>query len=153
MERKLTLWTVKPALLRTCKCLAAPHWTTKDGGVWGLQTTRQACVLCVRVGGRGARRQSLGTTPGMPSLQAKQEHGEHLGEGLQAAAAEAATVTATRAAPSAHLQFEATQLLKPADKSLHSAGFQLQNLKRVWEQREKGKNQVLSVLCSDCVKV
>lgn len=37
--------------------------------------------MCVRVrdGGRGARRQSLGTEPGMPLLRAKQEHGEPRG--------------------------------------------------------------------------
>lgn len=40
-----------------------------------LQLMGLVCV-CVRDGGRGARRQSLGTEPGMPSLEAKQEHGE-----------------------------------------------------------------------------
>lgn len=91
-----------------------------------LQTMRQACALCVRVGGRGARRQSLGTEPGMPSLQAKQENGEHSGEGLlttAAAAAAAATAMAARVAPSARLHAGATQLFKPADQSPHSAGF------------------------------
>lgn len=56
-----------------CKCLTAPHWSNEDEGA-----TIDGAGLCVRVsdGGRGARRQSLGTEPGMPSLQAKQEHGE-----------------------------------------------------------------------------
>lgn len=40
-----------------------------------LQLMGLVCV-CARDGGRGARRQSLGTEPGMPSLEAKQEHGE-----------------------------------------------------------------------------
>lgn len=88
-----------------CKCLGAPHWSDEDegaatDGVWFV------CV-CVRDGGRGARRQSLGTEPGMPSLQAKQEHGEPLGERslatTAAAAAAAATAMAECAAPSAFL--------------------------------------------------
>lgn len=58
------------------------------------------CV-CVRDGGRGARRQSLGTEPGMPSLQAKQERGEPLGERSLATTAAAATAMAACAAPSA----------------------------------------------------
>lgn len=42
-----------------------------------LQLMGLVCVcVCERDGGRGARRQSLGTEPGMPSLEAKQEHGE-----------------------------------------------------------------------------
>lgn len=56
-----------------CKCLTAPHRSNEDEGA-----TIDGAGLCVRVsdGGRGARRQSPGTEPGMPSLQAKQEHGE-----------------------------------------------------------------------------
>lgn len=56
------------------------------------------CV-CVRDGGRGARQQSLGTEPGMPSLQAKQEYGEPLGECSLATTAAAATAMAKCAGP------------------------------------------------------
>lgn len=47
---------------------------------WGSHS-RRGWLVCVRVrdGGRGARRQSLGTEPGMPLLRAKQEHGEPRG--------------------------------------------------------------------------
>lgn len=55
--------------------------------------------MCESMGGRGARRQSLGTEPGMPSLQAKQEHGEPLRERSLETAEEAATVMAEPAAP------------------------------------------------------
>lgn len=56
-----------------CKCLTAPHWSNEDEGA---TIDGAGLCVCVRDGGRGARQQSLGTEPGMPSLQAKQEHGE-----------------------------------------------------------------------------
>lgn len=87
-----------------CKCLAAPHWSDEDEGA---TFDGAGLCVCVRDGGRGARRQSLGTEPGMPSLQAKQEHGEPLGErslATTAAAAAAATATAECADPSALLR-------------------------------------------------
>lgn len=59
-----------------------------------LQLMGLACVYVREDGGRGARRQSLGTEPGMPSLQAKQEHGEPQGAGLLAITA---AVTASEA--------------------------------------------------------
>lgn len=86
--------------LWTCKCLAAPHRSMRGATIDGA-----GLCVCVRDGGRGARRQSLGTEPGMPSLQAKQEHGEPLGERLLATpAAAAATATAECAASSALLR-------------------------------------------------
>ncbi len=87
--------------LCTCKCLAAPHWSSEDVGA---TTDGAGLCVCVRDGGRGARRQSLGTEPGMPSLQAKQEHGEPLGERSLATTAAAATAMAECAAPSALLR-------------------------------------------------
>lgn len=89
--------------LCTCKCLAAPHWSDEDVGATTDGAGLCVCV-CVRDGGRGARRQSLGTEPGMPSLQAKQEHGEPLGERSLATTAAAATAMAECAAPSALLR-------------------------------------------------
>lgn len=47
----------------------------------------------MRDGGRGARRQSLGTEPGMPSLEAKQEHGEPSRECLLATTEAAASAS------------------------------------------------------------
>lgn len=83
-----------------CKCLAAPHWSNEDEGA---TTDGAGLCACVRDGGRGARRQSLGMEPGMPSLQAKQEHGEPSGERSLATTAVAATAMAECAALSALL--------------------------------------------------
>lgn len=110
-----------------------------------LQTMRQACALCVRVGGRGARRQSLGTEPGMPSLQAKQENGEHSGEGLlttaAAAAAAAATAMAARVAPSARLH-AGRRSFSSLLISHRTQVFKCKNLKRIGKKREKEKEQL-----------
>lgn len=116
-----------------------------------LQTMRQACALCVRIGGRGARRQSLGTEPGMPSLQAKQENGEHSGEGLLTTAAAAATAMAARVAPSARLHAGATQLFKPADQSPHSAGFQMQKPQAHWKEKRERKRATFCQYCAQIV--
>lgn len=109
-----------------------------------LQTMRQACALCVRVGGRGARQQSLGTEPGMPSLQAKQENGEHSGEGLltTAAAAAAATAMAARVAPSARLYAGRRSFSSLLISHRTQQVFKCKNLKRIGKKREKEKEQL-----------
>lgn len=106
-----------------------------------LQTMRQACALCVRVGGRGARRQSLGTEPGMPSLQAKQENGEHSGEGLLTTAA-AATAMAARVAPSARLHAGRRSFSSLLISHRTQQVFKCKNLKRIGKKREKEKEQL-----------
>lgn len=65
-ESVSTRWTVDMQMPH-CPTLAKWRWGSYDWWGW---------FVCVRDGGRGARRQSLGTEPGMPSLEAKQEHGE-----------------------------------------------------------------------------
>lgn len=111
-----------------------------------LQTMRQACALCVRVGGRGARQQSLGTEPGIPSLQAKQENGEHSGEGLlttaAAAAAAAATAMAARVAPSARLYAGRRSFSSLLISHRTQQVFKCKNLKRIGKKREKEKEQL-----------
>lgn len=111
-----------------------------------LQTMRQACALCVRVGGRGARQQSLGTEPGMPSLQAKQENGEHSGEGLlttaAAAAAAAATAMAAHVAPSARLYAGRRSFSSLLISHRTQQVFKCKNLKRIGKKREKEKEQL-----------
>lgn len=106
-----------------------------------LQTMRQACTLCVRVGGRGARQQSLGTEPGMPSLQAKQENGEHSGEGLLTTAA-AATAMAARVAPSARLYAGRRSFSSLLISHRTQQVFKCKNLKRIGKKREKEKEQL-----------
>lgn len=106
-----------------------------------LQTMRQACALCVRVGGRGARRQSLGTEPGMPSLQAKQENGEHSGEGLLTTAA-AATAMAARVAPSARLHAGRRSFSSLLISHRTQQVFKCKNLKCIGKKREKEKEQL-----------
>lgn len=107
-----------------------------------LQTMRQACALCVRVGGRGARQQSLGTEPGMPSLQAKQENGEHSGEGLLTTAAAAATAMAARVAPSARLYAGRRSFSSLLISHRTQQVFKCKNLKRIGKKREKEKEQL-----------
>lgn len=63
----------------TCKCLTAPHWRNEDKGA--ANDGAGLCICVWEMGGRGARRQSLGTEPGMPSQQAKQGDGEQSGNG------------------------------------------------------------------------
>ncbi|TNN69340.1 hypothetical protein EYF80_020491 [Liparis tanakae] len=75
----------------TCTRRASPHRSDEDerDGTDGA-----GLCACVGDGGRGARRQSLGTEPGMPSLRAKQEHGEPSGERSLVTTAAATTALA-----------------------------------------------------------
>lgn len=144
-----------------CKCMAAPHWSNENEGA---TTDGAGLCVCVRDGGRGARRQSLGMEPGMPSLQAKQEHGEPSGERSLATTAVAATAVAESAAHSALLRDRTLGQRSYSARSekyliCHSVRqvFKFTTLESTMQTKQKpqqkAKDQVSQYCLSNCVRV